>query len=66
MSPREIGPFREYPTGTVYLAGLVIGHRVCPEVPALSRLGEGCGPGWRIERDPARCREFERLEGRAR
>lgn len=64
MSPRAIGPFREYPTGTVYRDGEVVGHRAYPDVPLLSHRGAGCGEGWRLEVDSAACREFDELEGR--
>lgn len=60
MTCRKIGPYREYPTGAVYLGDRVIGHRVCSGAPALSHQGEGCEPGWRVERVPAACRKYEK------
>lgn len=63
MICREIGPIREYPTGAVYLGDRVIGHRVCPGALALSCRGDKCGPGWRIERNLAACREYDHMKG---
>lgn len=53
------GGFIRYPSGAVYLDGAIIGHLVLPGKPGLDRAGDGCGPGWRIERNPAACRAYD-------